>query len=130
MFTFKISTGELFGPPHTCADPIGPVWGKGYSGHGEGVDNPADESISNVGPIPEGKWSIGAPEDSPNTGPFTLPLAPLEGTDARGRSDFRIHGDLVGEVGKELASHGCIILARPIRERINGESDRTLCVVR
>lgn len=123
MLTFRISTGELFGPS-------GDSWGKGYSGHDAGIDNPADEGIPNVGPIPEGLWTIGIPEDSPNTGPFTLPLAPAEGTDARGRSDFRIHGDLVGEVGKELASHGCIILARAIRERINAESDRTLNVVR
>ena len=122
MLTFRITTGDLTGPD-------GSFWGKGYSGHGQGVDNPSDEAIANVGPIPEGKWSFGAPYDSPHTGAFTIPLAPLEGTDARGRSDFRIHGDLVGEVGKELASHGCIILPRQVRERINGESDRTLNVI-
>lgn len=122
MLTFRITTGDLTGPDGT-------FWGKGYSGHGQGVDNPSDEAIANVGPIPEGKWRILPPEDSGHTGPFTLPLSPLEGTNVMGRSDFRIHGDLIGSVGLELASHGCIILARPIRERINGESDRTLNVI-
>lgn len=122
MITWKISTGELFGPD-------GSFWAKGYSGHAEGVNNPAKQSQPNVGPIPEGKYKIGAPYDSAKVGKFALPLTPFPDTNVYGRSDFRIHGDLIGEVGLELASHGCIILMKPVRERINTVSDRTLLVV-
>ena len=33
--------------------------GTGYSGHGEGVNNPAKEDVKNVGPIPAGNWTVG-----------------------------------------------------------------------
>jgi hypothetical protein len=124
MLTWKISTGELFGPD-------GSFWAKGYSGHFEGVNNPAKESQPNVGPIPEGKYAIGDPYDSDKVGKFALPLNPLPGTNTYGRSDFRIHGDLVRAVGQRLASHGCIILAKAVREKINAITgfDRILLVI-
>ena len=33
--------------------------GKGYSGHGDGKNNPEKEKMKNVGPIPAGVWTIG-----------------------------------------------------------------------
>lgn len=80
-----------------------------YSGHGEGVNNPALQNVAGVGPIPCGTYRIGPPHDSPNTGPYTLSLDPEPDTQTFGRSEFRIHGDLVGREGLRLASHGCII---------------------
>lgn len=65
----------------------------GYSGCACGLNNPKDQRASNVGPIPQGGWTIGAPYTSPNTGPYTLPLTPKQGTDTFGRTLFRIHGD-------------------------------------
>jgi len=107
--------------------PDGSEWGRGYSGYGAGKNSPADQNLPNVGPVPRGTWAIGAPYDSIHTGPFTLPLTPCEGTETFGRSEFKIHGDSIHDPGN--ASHGCIILERSVRERINAETDRTLTVV-
>jgi hypothetical protein len=88
----------------------------GYSGHGEGLNNPALEADPGVGPIPAGTWRIGPPEPHPNLGPLAMPLTPL-GHDAHGRSAFFIHGDNA-EVDHS-ASHGCIILSRLTRMSIS-----------
>lgn len=120
-FTWKQSAGELFGPD-------GRLWAGGYSGHDDGVNNPDKQEIHDIGPIPQGTYSIGSPYDSPHTGPFTLPLTPSADTNTFGRSEFRIHGD--SKTAPGTASHGCIILSRPVRECINREKDRVLNVVR
>lgn len=118
-FLYSQRTGVLTGPD-------GKVWAKGYSGHGEGLNNPAKESVQAVGPIPRGDWEIGAPYDSKNVGPFALPLTP-KGHDALGRSAFRIHGD--NRKGDRSASHGCIIVPRDIRNRIRASGVSMLRVV-
>ncbi|MDB5432404.1 MAG: hypothetical protein JWP35_3520 [Caulobacter sp.] len=114
------STGDLF---HD-----GKFVGTGYSGAGrtlaEGRNNGALEGASARGPIPCGKWKIAAPRTSNTTGPVTMNLDPV-GHDAHGRTLFRIHGD--NREGN--ASHGCIILARPLRELIAGSGDADLVVV-
>ncbi len=100
----------------------------GYSGHGEGLNNPYKQSIPDVGPIPVGKWFIGAPYDSDKIGPYALPLQPHQDTDTFGRSYFRFHGDKkVGPVHQ--ASHGCLIFPRSIREMIHESCDNDLTVV-
>ena len=98
----------------------------GYSGFGEGKNRPELEQVHDVGPIPRGMWHIGAPMDITTIGPhgpFVLPLTPHIDTAVYGRSGFLIHGDSVQHAGS--ASHGCIILPRPIREEIaaTGESE-------
>ncbi len=100
---------------------------RGYAGHDYGKNNPAAEEIRGIGPLPRGKWRIGEPYDSPNTGPYTLALAPHPDTDTHGRSQFRIHGDSTKLPG--TASHGCIILARVIRKAIWESGDHELVVV-
>ncbi len=105
----------------------GKLVSKGYAGRGRGVNNPAMQGIVGVGPVPRGMWNIGAPNDSPNTGPYTLPLAPQAGTDTLGRSQFRIHGD--NRLGNRSASHGCLILPRAIRQQIWASKDHVLEVV-
>lgn len=97
-------------------DPSGHFVCRGYSGHGAGKNNPARQHERAVGPIPRGRWKIGAPYDSKNVGPYALTLTPCAGTEVFGRSAFRIHGDSKRAPG--TASHGCIILPRPVRERI------------
>lgn len=119
QFIYQQKTGRLIGPD-------GKVWATGYSGHDEGVNNPAKESIRSVGPIPRGFWKIGAPYKSANVGPYALPLEPV-GHNALGRSAFRIHGD--NSKGDRSASHGCIIVPRAIREKIWASGIRTLQVV-
>ena len=104
-----------------------------YSGHNEGelygVNNPDLQAMPGIGPIPVGLYQISAPVTSQQTGPYAMSLTPLNGTDTHGRSAFEIHGDLVGQEGKQLASHGCVIVDRPFRERIWQSGDHLLSVV-
>lgn len=121
MLYYAQSTGKLVGGD-------GMPWGTGYSGHGNDKNQPGRQALPNQGPIPQGIWGIGEPYDSPHTGPFTLPLEPTLDTNARGRSAFKIHGDSKTDPGS--ASHGCIILPRPVRERIHSKNpDRLLTVI-
>ena len=99
---------------------------RGYSGKGAAKNDPDMERVRATGPIPRGRWRIGAPRDSRRVGPFAMDLHPL-GHDAHGRSAFMIHGDSVRNPGS--ASSGCIILSRAVRERIWNSGDRILEVV-
>ncbi len=105
----------------------GKIIAKGYAGAGSGKNNPAMEGDKATGPIPRGAWAMTAVRDSQNTGPYSIILEPMAGTDAHGRSLFRIHGDSVAHPG--TASHGCIILPRAIRERIWASGARVITVV-
>lgn len=105
----------------------GALISRGYSGHGRGKNNPALQAAVAVGPIPAGLWVISERYDSANVGPYALKLEPCPGTEAFGRSAFRIHGDSVSNPG--AASHGCIILPRKVREQIWTSGDRSLVVV-
>jgi hypothetical protein len=120
VLTYEQTTGKL-----TYA---GMTWGVGYAGFGEGKNNSALQSIPDVGPLPQGRYTIGQPYDSPRTGPFTLPLLPISHAAEFGRGDFRIHGDSAEHPG--AASHGCIVLPREVRERIDRENtDRLIEVI-
>lgn len=114
---FKISTGELFlsSSPSTVATGL-------YSGKGEGKNNPDLESVHNVGPIPEGWYTIGTPFSSSTHGPFCLPLIPDVTNEMYGRTGFLCHGDSREHPGE--ASEGCIIAPREIRETISQGSPR------
>ena len=105
----------------------GKVEGDGYSGKGEGLNNPDKEDVRDVGPIPRGEWSIGDPYDDKKKGPIVLPLTPV-GHDAHKRTGFLIHGD-----NKEMnksASNGCIILSKALREKIAKSGVKKLTVER
>jgi hypothetical protein len=119
MWTYHQRTGALARSGETL--------GHGYSGHGPGLDNPDRENDSGIGPIPRGRWRIGSFGDGhPHLGPFVAPLAPL-GHDAHGRCAFFIHGD--NALGDRSASHGCIVLIRPLREAIARSGDHDLEVL-
>lgn len=107
-------------------DERGELLATGYSGHGEGKNNPKMQAVRNVGPIPRGLYVIGKPYDSNKVGPFALPLTATD-HDAFGRSDFLIHGDSKTSPG--AASQGCIILSRAIRMMIHDRNDRILKVI-
>lgn len=121
MWKYDQSTGAL--------SKDGQFFTTAYSGKGrklhEGRNNPDMEHVVATGPIPRGRWTIGAPYDSKNVGPYALPLTP-DGHDAHGRSAFRIHGNNAAND----ASHGCIIISpRSLREHIWNSRDHTLEVV-
>lgn len=94
---------------------------RGYAGRGAGRNNPALDGVKGVGPIPAGRYRIGRARTSARTGPVVMDLTPI-GHDAEGRSAFQIHGDNASGD----ASSGCIILPRPVRERIAASPDREL----
>lgn len=97
----------------------------GYSGTGEGRNNPAMQNVPDVGPIPVGQYVIGDAYDDPQgLGPCVMHLDPYPNTNTFGRSLFRIHGDN----SEHDASHGCVILGPATRHLIDASDDRTLVV--
>lgn len=101
---------------------------RGYAGRGRGINNPAMQDAVAVGPIPRGLWKLTELRlTGATTGPYTIVLVPAPGTDARGRSAFRIHGD--NALLDRSASHGCIILPRKDREAIWRSGARLMEVV-
>jgi RHS repeat-associated protein len=124
---YSQTSGDLLRVIHGERTPAG----RGYSGNGDGLNNPSMQGTANTGPIPQGDWIIGAQQDN-TTGsgrsfPASMRLTPDEGTDTLGRSGFVIHGD--NSRGDQSASQGCIILPRNIRDIIGGSGDNMLRVV-
>lgn len=100
----------------------------GYSGAGAGKNNPVLQNVPNVGPIPQGDWTIaGPPANTADHGPYVLTLNPTVGTETFGRTGFLMHGDSKEHPG--CASHGCIILPRAAREQVWNSGDRELEVL-
>jgi RHS repeat-associated protein len=114
-WVYHQGTGELY---HN-----GTLVGTGYSGTGEGRNNPDAQGQPNVGPIPQGDWNIGDPYNDPHRGQNTMRLTP-SGHDAQGRSGFLIHGDN----SRHDASEGCIILPPDVRRTIANSGDHDLRV--
>lgn len=100
--------------------------GKGYSGNGKGLDNPAEQTDHDVGPIPQGQWKIGIAFDHPHLGPTVMHLSPETDTKTFGRSGFFIHGD--NTKTNHTASHGCVILSKSLRQLIARSKDKELLV--
>jgi type VI secretion system (T6SS) effector TldE1-like protein len=122
-WTYQVASGDLLNPRGQFVE-------TGYSGHGMDVDVVADEDQPDMGPIPSGAWTIeDAIKDDPKLGILVIPLTPQPNTNTFGRSAFFIHGDEIGHVGQELASHGCIILSHATRLLIVQSTDKNLMVV-
>ncbi len=124
MWQYQQSSGQLWHNSEAV--------GVGYSGYGPDKNQPNDESIKDLGPIPCGLYSIGAPECVPPDpagphGPFILPLTPDPTNAMFGRSGFLIHGDSIESPG--FASRGCMIFSRLIRETVAASGDFALTVI-
>ena len=119
MYVYSQSTGAMW-------NAAGGLLGVGYSGHGEGKNNPAMEQVEGVGPIPEGLYSIGPAIEGSHLGPLALPLIPAKDTRTFGRKGFFIHGDDIADPG--CGSHGCICIFEPARKYINDGSEKLLYV--
>ena len=120
MWLYSITTGELTAPD-------GENEGRGYSGHGFGLNNPLAVKAPGFGPIPPGDYTIGSPLDPPDhLGSLAMPLTPEPSTEVFGRSAFFIHGD--NSLGNESASRGCIVIGRAQRQAVNSSGDRALRV--
>lgn len=119
-YRYEQTSGHLY-------DDAGKLVAIGYSGNAEGQNDPLMQNILDVGPIPQGFYSIAAPVETETHGPYVLALTPLRGTDTFGRSGFLIHGDSLIHPG--MASEGCVIMPRFAREQIWDSGDHTLEVV-
>lgn len=120
MWTYNSTNGNL--------SRDGKLVATGYSGFGAAKNNPAMESHVNVGPVPRGRWTIDLESfDSETHGPVCMRLMPCHGTETFGRGGFMVHGDSIAHPG--MASHGCIILPRPVRTAISQSGDSDLEVV-
>ena len=123
MWTYEQVTGAL-------RDNDGEVADQGYSGAGDGKNDPDKQDEHEIGPIPQGTYTIGQPEfvNTPGPhGPFVLPLTPDPGDEMFGRSGFLMHGDSKEHPG--AASKGCIIMKRTTREQVWNSGDHRLQVV-
>ena len=76
-------------------------------GNPSGLNNPFAQNEPNVGPIPEGRYSIGPAFTHPRTGRLTMRLTPQPGTHMFGRDGFLIHG---GNFETLASSKGCIVV--------------------
>ena len=116
MWVYEITTGKM------RHDDV--VVAIGYSGAGDDKNKPEDESVKDMGPLPEGTYSIGDPIDTEEHGPYVLPLTPDASNKMYGRFGFLIHGDKKKAPG--TASKGCIILPHDARVAIHVSGDKVL----
>jgi hypothetical protein len=121
MLKYSQSTGDLFNASGTLVD-------TGYAGKGAGKNNPDQQCVADIGPIPRGFYAVRRAVTHPKLGPLAIRLDPDAGNDMCGRSGFFIHGDRVSDPGN--ASEGCIIMKRATREAVDASLDKRLQVVR
>lgn len=119
MYTFSQSSG-LF-------QSNGVFIAHGWAGQGPGKNNPAMQDVHKIGTLPRGRYRIGPAYAHPKLGPVVMNLTPDPANEMFDRDVFRIHG--AAFKNPELSSEGCIILIRPIRERIRDGADRDLEVI-
>jgi hypothetical protein len=102
---------------------------EGYTGHGEGKNNPAMQDVKNVGPLPRGRYvGICLWNPHPHVGAYAIELHPDSSNEMFGRSGFFLHGDSIEHPGE--ASDGCIIQPRAIREAFWTSDDHVIEVVK
>ncbi len=99
-----------------------------YSGAPGYIDNPDAESLRNLGPIPEGLYRFGTPVDTPDHGPFFIPLIPDPTNRMYNRGSFGWHGDSIKHPG--CASQGCVISIQLARRAAWESEDHVFEVVR
>ena len=111
MYLFESSTGKLFGTDGSLIE-------TGYAGgdkglHKEGINNPNMQDVPDIGPLPEGIYTMGTPVEGTHLGLLAIPLTPENTNTMFGRSGFYIHGDVIGAPG--TASDGCIVMSHATR---------------
>src|SRR6266704_758965 len=84
MFTYQQSNGKLYRD--------GLYFGTGWAGQGKGKNNSAEQSDPNIGPLPQGRYTIGPAYRHPRLGPVVMALTPDSHNQMYNRAFFRIHG--------------------------------------
>ena len=129
MWTFEITTGRLFRPDGTLS-------GTGYAGgdcgkRPDAINNPADEAIVDVGPLPEGLYEFGAVVRNTHLGPVAVQLilknlSPSAPHGSEKRGGFYLHLDT--KIPRQ-ASEGCIVQPLATINEVIASSDKALWVV-
>jgi hypothetical protein len=122
ILTFSQTTGTL-------TDNEGQIVATGWSGHGEGKNNPLMQSVHNVGPLPQGLYKVGVWEDHPHLGHMVAHLSMVDGKDF-GRDGFFIHGPSKDKDKYGEESQGCIVVPRPDRQKVHDLNPQCVQVVR
>jgi hypothetical protein len=81
--------------------------GIAYAGRGDGLNNPAAQWKTGIGPLPAASYAIGPRDTTTHLGPFVWALTPAPGSDMRGRGGFFIHWD--NSARNFTGSEGCIV---------------------
>lgn len=89
----------------------------GWSGRGDGKNNPRMQDIRCEGPLPQGLYRVGPWHDHPRLGPMVAELHQIEG-ETFGRSEFFIHGPSSKPDHYGQESMGCIVVPRPGRTKV------------
>lgn len=100
-----------------------------YSGSGSGKNNPDAQQLHNIGPIPCGSYTMQAPVDTTQHGPYVIWLVPDPENSMFNRSDFGIHGERKPPAAPGEASEGCIIEPYSDRVQVWSSGDHRLLVV-
>jgi hypothetical protein len=104
------------------------IVGTGYSGNGSGVNNPSEENVMFIGPLPEGNYTFGPPQTPQSIlGPYALPLTPNPENEMFGRAGFFIHADTPQH--NQSASEGCIVMPENVRILMANSNNNNLQVV-
>lgn len=121
-WNYQQSTGIL-------KSPVGSSWQGatwiGYSGRDDGRNNPDMQDVHNIGPIPQGSYTIGPAYEDPEKGPIVMHLTPSPDNEMFGRSGFLMHGNNP----ENDASEGCIIMSPNVRKIVNASEDKMLQVI-
>jgi hypothetical protein len=135
---YSQSTGRLMhGQPDNAKETPAYI-GSGYAGQNEGLNNPEYQSVegidgdSNGGPLPQGRYTIGAQQDNVTSDgrkmlKGSMRLTPDPANIMFDRKGFLIHGD--NSKNNHSASEGCIILNPGIRNLIGKSGHNVLRVI-
>ena len=128
-WVYSQSTGQL---SHVDSDGNSTYVGTGYAGLGAGLNNPAMQDASGIGPLPQGTYTIQPQQDNFNHGahghklPASMRLTPNASNQMFGRAGFLIHRPHAND--HQNSSNGCMIFAKSIRDRIGSSDDNCLQV--
>lgn len=100
-WTYSQKTGAL-------KDASGKLWGYGFAGQQIGLNNPDAEDQKNIGPLPQGKYTMTKWFAlHPRVGAAAIELTPDLSNQMFGRSEFFIHGlDIMDPLH---SSEGCMV---------------------
>ena len=105
----------------------------GYAGYGIFANDSNLQSVPNVGPLPQGYYTIGSEQTNYIHGGRvallnSMRLTPDPSNEMFGRGGFLIHGSATNDTNRE-SSEGCPVLNKKIRNKIGTSKDNCFIVV-